>query len=53
MKTEEDIEIGELCREELAWAEKAYDEDPMDAWINGYRNALRTILRHANRGEKR
>jgi hypothetical protein len=51
MKTEEgkNMEIGELCREELAWIEKLYDENPLDPWIKGYRNALRTVLRHANR----
>lgn len=42
-------EIGEILREELAWAEKVYEETPMDPWINGFRTALRTVLREANR----
>jgi len=31
--------------EEVEWAEEVYKEDKMDPWINGFRNALRTVLR--------
>lgn len=41
-------EIEKSLREELVWAEKAYEETPMDPWINGFRTALRTVLREAN-----
>lgn len=41
--------IGKILREELAWAEKVYEEIPVDPWINGFRTALRTVLREANR----
>ena len=44
-------EIGAILCEELVWVEKKYEEDPMDCWINRYRNALRTVLRRVARGE--
>ena len=45
----ENVQIGEILREELAWAEKIYEENTMDPWVNGFRTALRTVLREANK----
>lgn len=42
-------ELETILREELVWAEKVCEEMPMDPWINGFRTALRTVLREANR----
>ncbi|MBE9593290.1 MAG: hypothetical protein IMF19_07395 [Proteobacteria bacterium] len=56
MKPEEEYEekLGELCREELEWVEEKYEMDKMDPWLNGYRNALVTVLRSADRrGEEK
>ena len=39
--------IRKIVEEELVWAEKVYEGDHMDCWINGYCNALRTVLRKA------
>ena len=44
--------IEECIHKVLAWVEKRYEEDPMDCWINGYRNALHTVLRAVARPRK-
>jgi len=49
---EKEREIGEIIRNNLVWVEKRYEMDPMDCWINGYRTALHTVLREANRRHK-
>lgn len=46
-KEEQEIDISKF-KEELEWAEKIYEEDRTDPWANGYRNALRTILKEGD-----